>query len=86
VWDLPLVQLLVNPSETEIAELVGETEPVTVESTADVADVAARLIDARRLSIVVVEDGRPVGRILADDVIDALTPERGKLHFPRLLQ
>jgi len=86
VWDLPLVQLLVNPPETEIAELVGETEPVTVESTADVADVAARLIDARRLSIVVVEDGRPVGRILADDVIDALTPERGKLHFPRLLQ
>jgi hypothetical protein len=37
-------------------------------------------------AIVVDDDDRPVGRILADDVIDALLPERGRLHFPRLLQ
>jgi hypothetical protein len=49
--------------------------------------VAERLIDARRMSVVVVDDDdRPVGRILADDVIDALMPERGRIHFPRLLQ
>jgi CBS domain-containing protein len=51
-----------------------------------VDDVAERLVDARRMSVVVVEDGRPVGRILADDLLDALMPERGRIHFPRLLQ
>ena len=70
-----------------LADLVGEAEPVTVGIRAHVAEVAEHLIDARRMSVVVVDDdGRPVGRILADDVIDALLPERGRIHFPRLLQ
>ncbi len=48
--------------------------------------MASQLTEARRSSVVVVdEDGRPIGRILADDVIDALLPERGRFHFPRLL-
>jgi hypothetical protein len=45
------------------------------------------LVEARESTLVVVDDaGRPLGRILADDVIDALLPERGRLHFPRLLR
>jgi len=49
-------------------------------------EVAARLIETRRHSMVVVgEDGRPLGRILADDVLDALVPTKGRFHFPRLL-
>jgi Mg/Co/Ni transporter MgtE len=60
---------------------------VTVGIHAHVGEVAERLIDARRMSVIVVDDeDRPVGRILADDVIDALMPERGRIHFPRLLQ
>ena len=87
VWDLPLLQLLVNPADTVLADLVGEADPVTVGIHAEVAEVAERLIDARRMSVIVVDDeDRPVGRILADDVIDALLPERGRFHFPRLLQ
>ena len=86
VWDLPLLQLLITPGDTRLEALVGEAEPVTVESAAHVAEVAERLVDARRRSVVVVEDGKPVGRILADDVLDALSPERGRRHFPRLLQ
>ena len=31
------------------------------------------------------DDGRPIGRILADDVLDALVPTKGRFHFPRLL-
>ena len=77
VWDLPLLQLLINPGDTVLADLVGEAEPVTVGIHAAVDQVAERLIDARRMSVVVVDDDdRPVGRILADDVIDALMPER----------
>jgi hypothetical protein len=86
VWDLPLLQLLVNPTDVGLGDLVGEAEPVTVGIHAAVGEVADRLIDTRRLSIVVVDEGRPVGRIMADDVIDVLLPERGRLHFPRLLQ
>ena len=86
VWDLPLLQLLINPGDTGLGDLVGEAEPVTVDIHADVAEVAERLIDARRMSVIVVEDERPVGRILADDVLDAVMPERGRIHFPRLLQ
>ena len=87
IWDLPLLQLLVNPGETVLADLVGESAPVTVGIHAPVDQVAERLIEARRMSVVVVDaEGRPVGRILADDVIDALMPERGRIHFPRLLQ
>jgi len=86
VWDLPLLQLLINPGATVLGDLVGEAEPVTVDIHADVAEVAERLIDARRMSVIVVEDDRPVGRILADDVLDAVMPERGRIHFPRLLQ
>ncbi|MGO9027486.1 MAG: magnesium transporter MgtE N-terminal domain-containing protein [Acidimicrobiales bacterium] len=86
VWDLPLLQLLVTPGTTRLGELVGESEPVGVDSHARVNEVAERLVEARRLSVVVVEHDKPVGRILADDVLDALTPERGRLHFPRLLQ
>ena len=87
IWDLPLLQLLVNPGETVLADLVGESAPVTVGIHAPVDQVAERLIEARRMSVVVVDgEDRPVGRILADDVIDALMPERGRIHFPRLLQ
>ena len=51
------------------------------------ADVADQLVRTRHSSLLVVdEDGTPLGRILADDVLDALLPERGRLHFPRLLQ
>jgi Mg/Co/Ni transporter MgtE len=86
VWDLPLLQLLINPGDTVLGDLVGEAEPVTVGIHARVNAVAERLVEARHMSVVVVDDGRPVGRILADDVLDALLPERGRIHFPRLLQ
>ena len=60
---------------------------MTVEPDASVSDVADQLVRTRRSSLLVVdEDGEPLGRILADDVLDALLPERGRLHFPRLLQ
>ena len=48
--------------------------------------MAGQLVEARRQSMVVVDDdGGPIGRILADDVLDALVPTKGRFHFPRLL-
>jgi CBS domain-containing protein len=49
--------------------------------------IATEMVESRRSSLLVVDDdGKPLGRILSDDVLDALVPGHGRLHFPRLLQ
>jgi hypothetical protein len=51
-----------------------------------VTEVAERLVESRHSSVIVVDpENRPIGRILADDLLDALLPERGRHHFPRFL-
>jgi CBS domain-containing protein len=88
--DVPLFDLLIADGEQRLSALLGEsahTSPVVVGPQADVGEVAAALVESRRSSLLVVdEDCHPLGRILADDVLDALTPETGRLHFPRLLR
>ncbi len=86
VGDVSLFSLLVADDQTEVGDLLEQSEPITVEPGSPMPEVAAKLVDARRSSVLVVEDGKPLGRILADDVVDALLPERGRLHFPRFLQ
>jgi CBS domain-containing protein len=84
--DVSLFDLAIADPDQTLGELVGEADPVTVSVKAEAREVGERLIESRRSSVVVVdEDGRPLGRILADDVIDALLPERNRFHFPRLL-
>jgi len=47
--------------------------------------VIERLVESRGSSVVVIDpDGHPIGRILADDVIDALVSKRTRVRFPRL--
>jgi CBS domain-containing protein len=49
--------------------------------------VATEMVESRRSSLLVVDEkGRPLGRILSDDILDALVPGHGRLHFPRLLR
>jgi CBS domain-containing protein/sporulation protein YlmC with PRC-barrel domain len=88
--DVPLFDLLIAPAEQRLGALLGagtHTSPVVVRPQADVGEVASALVESRRSSLLVVdEDRHPLGRILADDVLDALTPETGRLHFPRLLR
>jgi CBS domain-containing protein len=88
--DVPLFDLLIAPGEQRLGALLGEgthTSPMVVTPQANVGEVAAALVESRRSSLLVVDENcRPLGRILADDVLDALTPETGRLHFPRLLR
>jgi Mg/Co/Ni transporter MgtE len=90
VADLPLLDVLLGlreRPEARVASVVGDEEPVTVTPDTPAAEVAQQLVGTRRLSLVVVEeDRRPVGRILADDVLDALVPTKGRFHFPRLFE
>jgi CBS domain-containing protein len=90
VADLPLFDLVTHADDVTVSDVLtagGHPEPLTVPPDASVADVADQLVRTRRSSLLVVdEQGQALGRILADDVLDALLPERGRLHFPRLLQ
>jgi CBS domain-containing protein len=88
--DLPLFDLVAHPDDELISAVLAfeeHPEPLTVLPDATVRDVAEQLVRTRRSSLLVVDaDGEPLGRILADDVLDAILPERGRVHFPRLLQ
>lgn len=85
--DLSLVELVIADPDARLEQLVGSSEPMTVHSDAPLEDVVDRLIDSRRTSVLVTDDDHhPIGRILADDVIDALVPTRGRhrvhVRFP----
>jgi CBS domain-containing protein len=84
--DVPLYEMAIATNDTTFGALLPDDDPVSVSSDAGVTEVAERLVETRHSSVVVVDDDRrPIGRILADDLLDALLPERGRHHFPRFL-
>jgi len=86
VHDATMAELFLAEPTQEIEAIISGPQPVTVSPNASIKAVAELLINNRRSSVLVVDNnGRPLGRILADDVIDALVPERGRFHFPRIL-
>jgi len=71
--DVSLFELLMADRDVTVGSLTGAPYPVTVHDKDHIDAVLERFVDSRGTSLVVLdEDGRPVGRILADDVIDAL--------------
>jgi len=76
---------LAQPKQT-LKELIAHQEaPSTVGPEDDLKQVADTFIANRSTSVLVVDErSRPLGRILADDIIDALLPESGRFHFPRM--
>jgi len=87
IADLPLFDLLVAADSTPLGELVPATRPVTLHPEAFLDEVVDRLTEARASSVVVVDaEGRPIGRVLADDVIDALKDGGLRLKLPWLFR
>ncbi|MBM3674348.1 MAG: magnesium transporter [Actinobacteria bacterium] len=85
VHDLGLWELLVAAKNDAVIDVAGPPEPTTVQPDAPLKEVVDQFIDSRGSSLLVVdEQDRPVGRILADDLVDALVPEHGRVRFPRL--
>jgi CBS domain-containing protein len=84
--DLTLTELFLADPEVTVDDLIGPPWPVTVTPEADVDQIAERLVETRHSSLVVVDqEDRPLGRILADDVLDMLMPGRPRFRFPRRL-
>jgi CBS domain-containing protein/sporulation protein YlmC with PRC-barrel domain len=86
VGDVGAMDLFLAGPEQLLSDLLGDDDPVCVSARAPFADVVEALVEARSPSVVVVdESGRPLGRVVADDVVDALMPTR-RVRFPRLLR
>ncbi len=84
--DVGLFELATADNENLISDLLSGGECVSVTVKAGVTEVAERLMETRHSSVIVVDDNdRPLGRILADDLIDTLLPDKGRRHFPRFL-
>jgi CBS domain-containing protein/sporulation protein YlmC with PRC-barrel domain len=84
--DLTMTELFLADPAVTVDDLIGPPWPVTVTADADLAQIAGRLVATRSSSVVVVdEEERPLGRILADDVLDMLVPDRSRFRFPRRL-
>jgi Mg/Co/Ni transporter MgtE len=85
--DISAFDLLVSDGARRLGDLMDPDNTLTLRPEDDLDTVATELVESRRSSLLVVDDdGRPLGRILSDDVLDALVPGHGRLHFPRLLQ
>jgi Mg/Co/Ni transporter MgtE len=79
--DVSLFELLVADRDAPMGSLAGPPWPIVVEVDATLDEIVDATLSNRRGSIVVADgEGRPLGRILADDVLDALAPGRSRLH------
>lgn len=86
VYDLAVVDLLTADPNDYMGNLIKLPETVTVPPDASINDAAALLVESRRSSILVVDvEHKALGRIFADDIVDALLPEDSHFRFPRLL-
>ena len=86
--DILMIDLFMASPDDTLRSLIGSPWPVTVTVESPIEDVIESFVENRGSSIVVVDDdGRPIGRILADDVVDALIPQQESNHrpFTRLL-
>jgi hypothetical protein len=84
--DLGLLPIAIASPDTQVSELIDDTDPVSVSPEAFLDEVVDRLTQARRPSVLVVdEEGHPIGRVLADDVIDALREGGLRGRLPWLL-
>jgi CBS domain-containing protein len=88
IGDVSAFDLLINKASKPLAAIIDpENPPVTLRPDADLDAVATEMVESRRSSLLVVDDdGKPLGRILSDDILDALVPGHGRLHFPRIWQ
>jgi CBS domain-containing protein/sporulation protein YlmC with PRC-barrel domain len=84
--DLSMTELFLADPQATVDDLVGPPWPVTVTPEAGLDEIAERLVETRHSWLVVVdEEERPLGQILADDVLDMLAPGRPRFRFPRRL-
>ncbi|MEN9736424.1 MAG: hypothetical protein RL129_1135 [Actinomycetota bacterium] len=78
---IQLVELVAAKSSATLATLVGPPYPTAVNIDASLPEVIEEFGNNRGASIIVIDEkNKPVGRILADDLVDALSNENDESH------
>jgi hypothetical protein len=73
---IQIIELVAAKPSIPLSDLVGPPYPTSVQIDSHLDEVIEEFSNNRGASIVVIDDkGKPVGRILADDLVDALKPE-----------
>jgi Mg/Co/Ni transporter MgtE len=73
---IPIIELIASKPTSLLSTLIGAPYPTAVLLDAPLEEVIEEFSNNRGSSIVVIDvKGKPVGRILADDLVDALKPE-----------
>jgi len=81
--DLDLIDLFAAGPKTLVGNVKNDHAPLTVKPDARLERVIDQLTDNRGASLVVVDEfDKPIGRILADDVVDAMVKKRGGRSWP----
>jgi CBS domain-containing protein len=79
VDDITMFELFTSEPEIEVGTLVGAPWPFTVAAETSLPEVVDRVVESRGTSVIVADEaGRPIGRILVDDVVDALVAAGGR--------
>ena len=72
---IQIIELVAAKPNAELNTLVGPPFPTSVQIDSPLEEVIEEFSNNRGASIVVIDEkGKPVGRILADDLVDALKP------------
>ena len=78
---IQLVELVAAKSNDSLATLVGPPYPTAVDINSSLPEVIEEFANNRGSSIIVIDDkNKPVGRILADDLVDALSSDEEDSH------
>jgi Mg/Co/Ni transporter MgtE len=73
---IQIIELVAAKSTALLSTLIGPPYPTSVQIDSPLEEVIEEFSNNRGASIVVIDEkGKPVGRILADDLVDALKPE-----------
>jgi CBS domain-containing protein len=81
VGGVPIAALVGAEGHETIARLVDETGPV-VSADADVPEIARVMTDFNLMSLPVIDsEGRPIGVLAVDDILELLLPEEWRRRF-----
>ena len=73
---IQIIELVASKPNSLLNTLIGPPYPTSVQIDSPLEEVIEEFSNNRGASIVVIDEkGKPVGRILADDLVDALKPE-----------
>ena len=73
---IQIIELVASKPNDLLKSLIGPPYPTSVQIDSPLEEVIEEFSNNRGASIVVLDEkGKPVGRILADDLVDALKPE-----------